>query len=47
MLQVDKEKDLGFMIYTTCTPSSQGSTAALKGNHVLGQLLGTFTYKDS
>ena len=35
------------MIDTTCTPSRQVSVAALKGNQVPGQLLRTFTYKDS
>ena len=46
LLHVDKEKDLGVIIDSTCTPSKQVSAAALKGNQVLGQLLRTFTYRD-
>lgn len=47
LLAVENEKDLGVIINETCTPSKQVSAAALKGNQVLGQLLRTFTYRDS
>ena len=46
LLPVDEEKDLGIIINSSCTPSRQVSTAAMKGNQVLGQLLRAFTYRD-
>ena len=45
-LRVVSEKDLGVIINEKCTPNKQVSTAALKGNQVLGQLLRIFTTGD-
>ena len=46
LLHVAEEKDLGVLITSSCTPSSQVSAAAMKGNQVLGQQLRTFTFRD-
>ena len=46
LIHVDEEKDLGVLITSSCTPSRQVNSAAVKGNQVLGQLLRTFTFRD-
>ena len=43
---VEVEKDLGVLIHTSGSPSTQVAAAAKKANGILGQLLRAFTYHD-
>ena len=45
-IEVSEEKILGVMISNTGAPCLQVTTAALKGNQVLGKLLCSFTYRN-